>query len=955
MDIKRIGTLAASTVMLGAALTGPVSAGMDSTGLDGSFFYDADYSPVAQIVVGEKVGNALDFVAAGNIAATVGNLAYMESTEDVTGGTAEGEVIISSSAIGATGDYVQDTQLLETLEEFYDKDDGFNFDSGEVTYERGDFTQYSLACEQQTRTEAAVLMEGEYSNVHCLFCQTLCLEALENPSHEMKEKITVDYDNIAYYEDGLNDDDSEDLRMAITEKDSIVYTIEAGFIPMKKITEDVGGGAEDYIDFEYRGKMILFGEEYYVREIDGSTKIYLSQGKVLDGISSEGYTAEYNGYKFKIDHLIYSAEYEVAGILLDVEKPDGTVVQTQISKMANGQIDDMEISGVYAEEADALASASIIVYDTTSDVLLEDGEDIELGGTVWDDWSVEFTVVSGDGVDGACDAMDGADPAGPDCDISEYDEMDEDQDDALLQQITVTYDHKLDGAEALEVDESLEFPGGRFKLTFKGFLTNDFRESSCVGDGEGNIVVERGDEDYQIVVSFTGDDNNRYDDVRLDEGPFGKGNMFVIDGTVYTYDKYKAIDNTDGDDSDDQVKVTLDPVIRGNRQKITLDRLCDPEDEEGTAAGCDFTTTFCDCEDIPEEITVRTLALTDAMDDDDDEDMENDDEIEIGTEDLFYKENAINGLLMLYDGSKLITFADNLTDLAITVNANMVGTLDDFDVDEHKLDLWVVEEGDKYTDINSTGTLAGADVNADGDDDDTLIYIQDDNGERVVIDLCDRDYDEDDTWDYNNAVGMYEQDCNCTVNCAIDTCVVDDVIVLEEDADTMLIAPDGGNTYSLDWGTDNRIDSVDICHPRDDVDATVFLGTEEEETLAEYTITKDDVGTEKEAACCRFKVEDFAVTGTAGGSVSTVVVNPVGNLVVSESAADGTKNLVLVGGPAVNAMTEAAGVTSAEIDAATDKYVVKKVDNTLVVAGWEADDTVAGANALISWLKANAH
>ena len=592
------------------------------------------------------------------------------------------------------------------------------------------------------------------------------------------------------------------------------------------------------------------------------------------------------------------------------------------------------------------------MYDTTSDVLLEDGEDIELGGTVWDDWSVEFTVVSGDGDDGACDAMDGADPDGPDCDISEYDEMDPDQTDALLQQITVTYDHKLDGVEALEVGESLEFPGGKFKLTFRGFLTNDFRESSCVGDGEGNIVVERGDEDYQISISFTGDDNNRYDDVRLDEGPFAKGNMFVIDGTVYTYDKYKVIDNIAGDDADDQVKVTLDPAIRGNRQKITLNRFCDPENEDGDDGD---GNPLPNCDDVDEEITVRTLALTDAMDDDDAEDMENDDEVEIGTEDLFVKNNAINGLTMLYDGSKSITFADDADDLVLTVNANMVGVLDAFDVDEHKLELWVVEEGDKYNDLNSTDYDEDFDQNGDGDDDDTLIYMEDDNDEGVVIDLCDRDYDEDDTWDYNNAVGMYEQDCTCNADCTIDACVVNDVIVLEEDIDTMLITPDGGNTYDLDWGTDNRIDSVNICHPRDDVDATVFLGTEEEETLAEYTITKDDVGTEKEAACCRFKVEDFAVTGTAGGTVSTVVVNPVGNLVVSESAADETKNLVLVGGPAVNAMTEAAGVTADEIDAAVDKYVVKKVDNTLVVAGWEADDTVAGANALISWLKANAH
>jgi len=957
MDIKRIGSIATGTVMLGAALAGPVGAGMDTAGLDKGFFYDANYNPVAQIVVGEKVGNALDFVAAGNIAATIGNLAYMTTTETVEGGgTAEGQVVISSSAIGATGDYVQDTAILENLVDFYDKDDGFHFDNptaGQaVTYERGDFTQYSLACEQQTRTEAAILMEGDYSNVHCLFCQTLCLEALENPKHEMKEKITVDYDNIWYYEDGLNDDDSEDLRMAI-DKDSIVYTVETGYIPMKRLTKVIGGTADDYIDFEYRGKIILLGDEYYVREVDGATKIYLSKGKVLDGISSEGYTAEYNGYKFKIDHLIYSAEYEVAGILLDVEKPDGTVVQTQISKMANGMVDDLEISGVYAEEADALASASIIAYDTGSDVLLEDGEDLEIGGTVWNDWEVTFHVVN-DCVD--ADTDDEYDANGPDCDISEYDEIDDTTQNGLLQEIEITYKHKLDGAEALEEDESLEFPGGRFKLTFKGFRTNDFRGSSCSGMGEGDILVERGDEDYQIKVSFTGDDNNRYADVRLDEGPFRKGDAFVLDGVVYKYDKYQTIENGAGD-TDDQVKVTLDPVIRGNRQKITLDRLCDPENDQGTAAGCDFTAAFCDCNSTAEEITIRALALTDAMDDKDIDRYENDEDVDVTTEDLFFKNNAINGLTMLYDGSRLVIFADSLADGYLTVNPNMIGILDDFDVDEHRVWLWAEEEGDKYLDINSTtdNTLTW-DTNADGDDDDTLVLIMDDNNERVVIDLGDRDYDETVTWDFDNALGMYERDCNCTTDCQVDVCDVTEVIVLDEDRDSLLIAPVGGNSYTVDWATDNRIDSVDVCHYKDDVDATVFLGTEEEETLAEYTITKDDVGTEKTAACCTFKVEDFGVTGTAGGgAVTSAVVNPVGTLVVAESSADETKNLVIVGGPAVNAMTEAAGVTADEISAASDKYIVKKVGSKVVVAGWEADDTVAGANALIGWLKANAH
>jgi len=346
--------------MIGAALAAPVSAGADMTGVDKGFFYDANFNPIVHIVVGEK-GMATDAVAAGNIAATVGNLAYVTKTSTYTPSyEPKGQVLIETSAIGATGDYIQDTDpdeegnSVENITMFYEKDDGFHFDDAK-TYERGDFTQYALACEQQTRTEAGILLEGTYNNIHCLFCKTLCVEGLKNPSHEMKEKIFFNASKARYYEEGLGEDDAEALKMAL-EKEAIKYTVETGFIPMDDMDISTGS-AEKFADFQYRGKIIFMGKEYFMKEID-STKLYLAEGKVLDDITSEGYTSEFKGYKFKIDHLIYSGEYQVAGILLDVQKPDGTIVQTQISKMANGVVDNLEIAGVYAEAAGAVVTAS---------------------------------------------------------------------------------------------------------------------------------------------------------------------------------------------------------------------------------------------------------------------------------------------------------------------------------------------------------------------------------------------------------------------------------------------------------------------------------------------------------------------------------------------------------------------------------------------------------------------
>ncbi|HDH40900.1 MAG TPA: S-layer protein, partial [Candidatus Altiarchaeales archaeon] len=699
IDVKKIGTLAASTLMLGAALAGPVSAGIDMTGVDKGFFYDANFNPIVQIVVGEK-GMATDAVAAGNIAATIGNLAYMTKTETFKPEyTPEGQVVIETAAIGATGDYVQDDSpekegnSPENITKFYDKEEGFHFDD-EKTYERGDFTQYALACEQQTRTEAGILMEGTYNNIHCLFCMTLCVEGLKNPSHEMKEQIYVNSSMIRYYEEGLNDDDTEALKMAI-KGGAIKYTVQTGYIPLEDM--DIGTGSrEKFADFEYRGKIIFMGNEYYVKDIDGD-KIYLAEGKVLDDITSEGYTSEFKGYKFKIDHLIYSGEYEVAGILLDVEKPDGTVVQVQISKMANGVVDDLEIAGVYAETAGAVETASIIVYDTSTQIVLEDGEDLELGGVEYDGWRVNWKKYAH-----PCNYT-GADW---DCDISEYENVNYD----VLKQIDVTLTEDKKGVNALGVDESLNFPS-QFMLTFKGYMTGNYRDAPCSGEGEGNIVLERGSDVYQMLLSFTGEDGNRYDDVRLDEGPFSKGDTFILDGNVWEYSKYKK--NSGAEDKDDTVDITRKPLISGSKVKRTLYRFCDPEGTGiSSLTDCNLTAQLadpdkdptCNCTGLP-EIEIRKIALVDAMDDTDPSKYERDENITLDPKDMFWgldSEGSFKDKVLWFDESSNTIVYDE--DKMLTVNPDMVGTIDKFETDNY-LTMKVMRECDFLNDVNANNTM----------------------------------------------------------------------------------------------------------------------------------------------------------------------------------------------------------------------------------------------------------
>ena len=1016
MDIKRIGTIATGAMMLGAALAGPVGAGMDDTGLTGNFFYDASYNPIMQIVVGEK-GMATDAVAAGNIAAAVGNLAYMESTKTITlGGEATGKVIVETEARGAVGKYVQDTEDVTIREGFYDADlettstgddRSLIWDDGKRKYERGDFTHYSLAaCKDVEETDAAILTEMTSSNVHCLFCQTLCLEALENPSHEMKESITVDNDKLWYYESGVDDSDkAEYLEMGI-DKDAIEYKVETGYIPLQRLIKYGSGDSKDrWVDFTYKGKVLFFGEEYYLMSVENTgdkgadTHIILANGKVLTDITSEGYTSEYMGYKFKIDHLIYSGEYEVAGILLTIQKPDGTEVQRQISKMSAAIIDNLEITGVYAEAAAGVETGSIIVYDRDSKVELKNGDKLKMGGEEYDDWLVELTSGTCNSTEFECES-----------DISEYTNLEEGSN-RVLESITVTLDNALEDDDALRVGDSLDIPG-EFSLTFKGYLTSNFGDRVCSGDGEGNIEITRGSDSHEIMLSFTASNGDRYD-AMMDTGPFAVDDSFILGGKLYSF--YSAKIDKGSPSTKDKAKITIKPEKGGERRKLTLHRYCDKKNE-GDNTTCNLQAK--DCEDdecnpvcncsYAEDLVFRTLALEDGVDADG---LNEDKKLKFESEDLYWADvsdkfatSASGTLIAVYDADskKLFFITDNKVDNAavpdgspfagrplIFADPDVVADNDwkfsDFDEDGYGLAIWLKQEGVYQTDPNDYD--AASDINIDGDDDDILIYTRNDDGEEVVIDMFDRDEgDLADNPDYENSLGVYKTECNpdpdyCTLNatgndlwnctnvtfdgCELvkgeggeyDTSSIGDPFPVDDSDDaTWIIVPGGGDEFTIDWWTDNKIDGVEICHPRVEVDSTYFIGTEETSETVVDEITEEDVGKEVDVACCTFTVSNFTLSGAGEEQEYTeTAVNPiVGNLVVPEIGADTTKSLIIVGGPSVNGMAEGL-VTLEDVEGESDGFVVKLAGNKLIVAGKDAEDTVAGGDALIEWLNENIH
>jgi len=301
--------------------------------------------------------------------------------------------------------------------------------------------------------EYTELGNGGYCNIHYLLNQTLLLEYLENPRHNITEYILVDNDYIEC--------ENSDFEMHLG-SGSLGYSIEIEDVPMTDLRYGGGGIEDNEVDFEYRGKIIIFGDEYYVNDIEklnDSITMYLASGKVLDGLSNQGYTAEYLGYKFKINRLLYCGEYCISGIVLDVEKPDGEVVQAYLSETENGRVDDIEIRPIYAEEYGSLASASIQVYDMTTQIILEEGENPDIEGQELIDWMVSFVIEN--------------------VTMSEVDDYEDANEGQILKEISITYVSNT----TLQLGESVDLPNdfASFKFYWDAFCDTEGDLYPCNG------------------------------------------------------------------------------------------------------------------------------------------------------------------------------------------------------------------------------------------------------------------------------------------------------------------------------------------------------------------------------------------------------------------------------------------------------------------------------------------
>ncbi|PKP57529.1 MAG: hypothetical protein CVT89_04380, partial [Candidatus Altiarchaeales archaeon HGW-Altiarchaeales-2] len=175
---KKVCATIGRAAIISAAIMGMVDA--STTGLDEidkSFFYDENYNPKVQIVIGTASGYS-DAIASGNIAATIGNLAYTTGACGASVASA-GEVKLAVKSWQMIGTYEQDIKgksigttdlegsfLSSTPYGSFYSTDGQLLANGTLAYTHGMLKNYNIGC-QIDKTVADFPMKVKNCNDVC--------------------------------------------------------------------------------------------------------------------------------------------------------------------------------------------------------------------------------------------------------------------------------------------------------------------------------------------------------------------------------------------------------------------------------------------------------------------------------------------------------------------------------------------------------------------------------------------------------------------------------------------------------------------------------------------------------------------------------------------------------------------------------------------------------------------
>ena len=213
-----------------------------------------------------------------------------------------------------------------------------------------------------------VFLDRDYVNNQCFLCYDICQDTATDLTHEMYEQITINKKGVIYYEDTLN---SNDIKEALKMGYPITYTVYTDYIPPTFLKNNNG----ELVDSRYRGKMIFLGDEYMVNDWNDNDKILkLAKGaeRQLDNKAFGGdFTAGDGTYQFKINRAIFD-EGQVAGIVVDVKKPDGAEVSVVAQRSLNAVVEQLEIYVSNVATASNFVQADVILYDLSTGLILKD-------------------------------------------------------------------------------------------------------------------------------------------------------------------------------------------------------------------------------------------------------------------------------------------------------------------------------------------------------------------------------------------------------------------------------------------------------------------------------------------------------------------------------------------------------------------------------------------------------
>jgi len=221
-----------------------------------------------------------------------------------------------------------------------------------------------------------------YANAHRVF--NTSDDRLQNPTHHMTESILFDQSKISATGSGV-----------YMQGGAVNYYTSFDYIPVPKRLLDAT--TQNCVDYAYRGKIILFGEEYYVREVAYPSYISAYKGMILDNVSNKSF-AYYGGYGFRTDEIVLDCGGEscwLSGANISVRKPTGQIFSNiTVKNYADYAIDNLIISInalAYVPKGRPIELvSSLLIYNTSTEAVLENGYTLEMAGIVKTGWMVSL-------------------------------------------------------------------------------------------------------------------------------------------------------------------------------------------------------------------------------------------------------------------------------------------------------------------------------------------------------------------------------------------------------------------------------------------------------------------------------------------------------------------------------------------------------------------------------------